>query len=58
MSQEVEELEELLDRTNSLIYNQLVIQSTQRLTISIVKGDCKGLKDLFECDLEVNRTTT
>jgi hypothetical protein len=32
-------VEELLDRTNSLSYNQLVIQATQRLTSSIIKGD-------------------
>jgi hypothetical protein len=50
-------VEELLDRTNSLTYNQLVIQATQRLTSSIIKGDCKGLKDFFQCDLEVKRTT-
>jgi hypothetical protein len=50
-------VEELLDRTNSLTYNQLVIQATQRLTSSIIKGDCKGLKDIFQCDLEVKRTT-
>jgi hypothetical protein len=41
-------VEELLDRTNSLTYNQLVIQATQRLTSSIIKGDCKGLKDFFQ----------
>jgi hypothetical protein len=50
-------VEDLLERTNSLSYNQLVIQSTQRLTSSILKGDCKGLKDFFECDLEPKRTT-
>jgi hypothetical protein len=50
-------VEELLDRTNYLSYNQLVIQATQRLTSSIIKGDCKGLKGFFECDLESNRTT-
>jgi retron-type reverse transcriptase len=50
-------VEELLDRTNSLSYNQLVIQATQRLTSSIIKGDCKGLKGFFECDLESKRTT-
>jgi hypothetical protein len=52
-------VEDLLDRTNSLSYNQLVIQATQRLTNSIIKGDCKGLKDFFEfeCDLESKRTT-
>jgi hypothetical protein len=52
-------VEELLDRTNSLSYNQLVIQATQRLTNSIIKGDCKGLKGFFEfeCDLESKRTT-
>jgi hypothetical protein len=49
--------EELLDRINSLAYNQLVIQVTQRLTSSIIKGDCKGLKGFFECDLEGKRTT-
>jgi hypothetical protein len=47
-------VEELLDRTNSLSYNQLVIQ---RLTSSIIKDDCKGLKDFFDCDLKVKRTT-
>jgi hypothetical protein len=50
-------VEELLDRTNSLSYNQLVIQATQRLTSSIIKGDCKGLKGFFECDMEGKRTT-
>jgi hypothetical protein len=50
-------VEELLDRTNSLSYFQLVIQATQRLTSSIIKSDCKGLKDFFQCDLEVKRTT-
>jgi hypothetical protein len=29
----------------------------QRLTNSIIKGDCKGLKGFFECDLESKRTT-
>jgi hypothetical protein len=50
-------VEELLDRTNCLSYNQLVIQATQRLTNSIIKGDCKGLEGFFECDLESKRTT-
>jgi hypothetical protein len=52
-------VEEILDRKNSLSYNQLVIQATQRLTNSIIKGDCKGLKGFFEfeCDLESKRTT-
>jgi hypothetical protein len=50
-------VEELLDKTKSLSYSQLVIQATQRLTSSIIKGDCKGLKDFFDCDLEVKRTT-
>jgi hypothetical protein len=50
-------VEELLDRTNSLSYNQLVIQATQTLTNSIIKGDCTGLRDFFKCDLEVKRTT-
>jgi hypothetical protein len=45
------------EETNSLSYNQLVIQATQRLTSSIIKGDCKGLKDFFDCDREVKRTT-
>jgi hypothetical protein len=34
-----------------------LIQATQRLTSSIIKGDCKGLKGFFECDLESKRTT-
>jgi hypothetical protein len=46
-------VEELLDRTKS----SKVIQATQRLTSSIIKGDCKGLKDFFDCNLEVKRTT-
>jgi hypothetical protein len=50
-------VEELLDRTNSLTFNQLVIQASQRLTSSINIGDCKGLKDFFQCDLEVKRKT-
>jgi hypothetical protein len=29
----------------------------QRLTSSIIKGDYKGLKDFFQCDLVVKRTT-
>jgi hypothetical protein len=33
------------------------IQATQRLTSSIIKGDCKDLKNFFQCDLEVKRTT-
>jgi hypothetical protein len=50
-------VEELLYRTNSLSYNQLVIQATQRLANSIIKGDCTCLKDFLKCDLEVKRTT-
>jgi hypothetical protein len=51
-------VEKLLDKTKFLSHNQLVIQATQRLTSSIIKGDCKGLKDFFDCNLEVKRTTT
>jgi hypothetical protein len=39
-------VEEILDRTNSLSYNQLVIQATQRLTNSIIIGiKCGGQED-------------
>jgi hypothetical protein len=34
--------------TNSLTYNQLAIESTRRLVLSIIKEECKGLKDFFE----------
>jgi hypothetical protein len=42
--------------TGSLSYNQLVIQSTQRLTEAILKGDCSGLMDFYSTE-ETIRTT-
>jgi hypothetical protein len=34
--------------TNSLTYNELAIESTRRLVLSIIKEECKGLEDFFE----------
>jgi hypothetical protein len=41
---------------DSLTYNQLVIQATQRLTEAILKGDCSGLMDFYSTE-EPIRTT-
>jgi hypothetical protein len=49
-------LKYLHDKTGSLSYNQLVIQSTQRLTEAILKGDCSGLMDFYSTE-EPIRTT-
>jgi hypothetical protein len=38
----------LQEKTNTLSFNQLVIQSTHRLTEKILSGDCKGLKDFYD----------
>jgi hypothetical protein len=40
-------IKDLHDKSGSLSYNQLVIQSTQRLTEAILKGDCSGLMDFM-----------
>jgi hypothetical protein len=47
---------DLHDKTGSLSYYQLVIQSTQRLTEAILKDDCSGLKDFYSTE-EPIRTT-
>jgi hypothetical protein len=38
----------LQEKTNTLSFNQLVIQSTHRLTEKILSGHCKGLKDFYD----------
>jgi hypothetical protein len=49
-------IKDLHEKTNSLTYNQLVIQATQRLTEAILKGDCSGLMDFYSTE-EPIRTT-
>jgi retron-type reverse transcriptase len=49
-------INDLHDKTGSLSYNQLVIQSTQKLTEAILKGDCSGLMDFYSTE-EPIRTT-
>jgi hypothetical protein len=49
-------IKDLYDKTGSLSYNQLVIQSTQRLTEATSKGDCSCLMDFYTTE-EPIRTT-
>jgi hypothetical protein len=47
----------LQEKTNTLSFNQLVIQATHRLTEKILSGDCKGLKDFYDKMEEPTRIT-
>jgi hypothetical protein len=48
----------LQEKTNTLSFNQLVIQATHRLTEKILSGDCKGLlKDFYDKMEETTRIT-
>jgi hypothetical protein len=48
---------DLHEKTKSLTFNQLVIQATNRLTVNIFNGDCKGLENFYDKNEEPKRTT-
>jgi hypothetical protein len=45
------------EKTNTLSFNQLVIQATNSITEKILSGDCKGLKDFYDKLEEPTRIT-
>jgi hypothetical protein len=47
----------LQEVTNTLSFNQHVIQATHRLTEKILSGDCKGLKGFYDKMEEPTRIT-
>jgi hypothetical protein len=44
-------------KTNSLTFNQLIVQATNRLTANIFSGDCKGLENFYDNGKGPTRTT-